>query len=102
MSEPLRISYREGCGASLFAVIAGAALAVRLGIILRLPDGEADAYGHFGAARALLENPTNLAVHWVWLPGWHYALWAMLRFGVSFQGVRIMNAVAQTFAPLLL
>ena len=82
--RPVVFSSRRVAAASL-ALAAAAMLVLRLHVVLYLPDGEADAYGHFGAARALVEDPTNLKVHWVWLPGWHYVLWAMIRCGLSFQ-----------------
>ena len=89
--------------AAWWLVLAAAVmLALRLQVVLSLPDGEADAYGHFGAARALVEDPANLKVHWVWLPGWHYVLWAMIHCGMSFQGVRIIVTLLQAFAPPLL
>ena len=76
----------------------GIALAVRLAVIWRLPDADTDAYGHFAIGRALVADPTNLVVHWVWLPGYHYLLWALIHLGVGFSGVRVGNALLQAFA----
>jgi hypothetical protein len=84
------------------AAIAALALAVRFAFIFALPDADTDAYGHFGIARALLREPWNLSVHWVWLPGYHYLLWALLHLGVGFRGARIFNTLLQAGAPFLL
>lgn len=83
--------------------IAGlAALALRLAIILTTADIDTDAYGHFRIARDLLASPTNLAAHWVWLPGYHYLVWALLHLGLTFTGLRVLSALVQTAAPFLL
>lgn len=77
-------------------------LAARLGIVLATPDVDTDAYGHFAVGRALLADPTNLGVHWVWLPGYHYAVWVLLHLGVGFTALRAVNALAQAGAPFVL
>jgi hypothetical protein len=77
-------------------------LAVRLAVILATPDVETDAYGHFKIARALLDDPANLHVHWVWLPGYHYLVWALLHAGITFGGLRALNACAAAAGPFLL
>jgi hypothetical protein len=77
-------------------------LALRLGIVAATADVDTDAYGHFAIGRALLAEPTNLGVHWVWLPGYHYAVWALLHLGVGFTGLRAVNALVQAAAPFLL
>jgi hypothetical protein len=77
-------------------------LAVRLAIVATTPDVDTDSYGHFRAARALLADPANLNVHWVWLPGFHYLAWALLHVGVGFTGLRAVTALVQVGAPFLL
>jgi hypothetical protein len=77
-------------------------LAVRLAIVAATPDVDTDAYGHFRAGRALLADPANLSVHWVWLPGYHYAIWALLHAGLGFTALRAHAALAQAGAPFLL
>src|SRR5262249_17807326 len=84
-------------------VVAGiVALAARLALVAILPDADTDAYGHFKIGRALVPNPADLSVHWVWLPGYHYAVWAMIHLGAGFTAVRAVNAVIQAAGPLLL
>jgi hypothetical protein len=77
-------------------------LCVRLALVATLPDVDTDAYGHFRIARALVRDPTNLAAHWVWLPGYHYLLWAWIHLGVGFAGARVLSALAQAAGPFLL
>ena len=89
-------------GSRALAVAGLSALALRLAIIVATPDIDTDAYGHFHIARALLADPTNLAAHWVWLPGYHYAVWALLHVGLTFTGLRVLAALVQAAAPLLL
>ena len=84
------------------ALVGLAMLAVRLGIVVATPDVDTDAYGHFAIGRALLADPTNLGVHWVWLPGYHYAVWALLHLGVGFTALRAVNALVQAGAPFVL
>src|SRR4029079_5522297 len=61
----------ERAAIALLAAFGIAALALRLAMSAALPDADTDAYGHFKIGRALLENPADLSVHWVWLPGYH-------------------------------
>jgi hypothetical protein len=86
-----------------FGALAGAALlAVRLAIVAATADVDTDAYGHFAIARALLHDPTNLAAHWVWQPGYHYLVWALLHLGIGLTGVRAISAVLQAAGPFVL
>jgi hypothetical protein len=57
-------------------------------------DVDTDAYGHFIVGRRLLENPTDLSVHWVWLPLWHVVHALADRAGVGFEGVRALSWLA--------
>ena len=79
----------------------GLALLVRLAVVLAAPELDNDAYGHWRLARAFLADPTNLRVHWVWLPGWHVALGGGLLLGASHTSVRVANALLQTIGPWL-
>ncbi len=87
---------------ALLALAGAAMLAIRLAIVASTADVETDAYGHFRCGRALLADPTNLGVHWVWLPGYHYLIWALSYLGVGFTGLRALAAVTQACAPFLL
>ena len=64
------------------------------------PDG--DAKGHLGIAAALLSDPLNVAAHWVWPPGYHYFLAALLAAGVTAQGVRLLDCALAALLPVLL
>lgn len=98
-SEPRR----ERAGGTTTLAIAGLVmLAVRLAIVLTTADVDTDAYGHFRIARDLVGAPTNLAAHWVWLPGYHYVVWALLHAGLTFTGLRVLDAVLQGAAAFLL
>ena len=79
----------------MLALAGAGMLAVRLAVVATTADVDTDAYGHFAIARALLHEPANLSVHWVWLPGYHYLVWALLfvtavglgPFGKELQGL---------------
>ncbi len=77
-------------------------LALRLSLVTTTADLETDAYGHFASGRALLRDPTSLTAHWVWLPGHHYLVWALLHLGVGFTGQRVVTALVQAVAPFVL
>ena len=77
-------------------------LIVRLAYIFAIPDYDGDAYAHYEFAARVVERPTDLSVHWVWLPGFHYVVAALQALGTSFRGVRIANALLQTAGPFLL
>jgi hypothetical protein len=96
-----RASARLGPTAVL-GLTGAAMLAARLALIATTADVQTDAYGHFRIARALVADPLDTHVHWVWLPGWHYALWAMIHLGVGFTGVRVLSALIQAAAPFVL
>lgn len=82
--------------AGLFAAL------VRVAYVIALPDLDGDAYGHFHIAGVVARHPTHLAVHWVWLPGHHFALAALRALGVGMTGARLGNALLQTAGPFLL
>ena len=72
------------------------------GSINHCPEPDTDAAGHIGIARALLADPTNVAIHWVWLPAYHFVLALFLRAGLSADGIRILNGVLAASVPVLL
>jgi hypothetical protein len=82
------------------AVILVAGLA-RLWMIRHYPEPDGDAKGHLGIAAALLVHPLNVAIHWVWPPGYHYLLAALLGVGVTANGVRYVNCALAVLVPLL-
>lgn len=83
-------------------------LATLLGLIARLtyiflvPDFDGDAYAHFEFAAHVHRHPADLRVHWVWLPGFHFALAALQKLGLTFRGVRIGNAFLCALGPWLM
>jgi hypothetical protein len=86
----------------LLASVAAAMLALRLGWVLAFREIDSDAYGHFSIAMAAWRDPTNLAVHWVWLPLFHYVVGALAAVGVTFRGLRFVDATLATAGPFLL
>lgn len=73
----------------------------RLWLIRHFPEPDTDVPGHLGIAHALLLDPTNVAIHWVWLPAYHFILAALLTVGVSADGVRVVNCALAALVPLL-
>jgi hypothetical protein len=86
----------------LLAFVSVAMLVVRVGWVFRFREIDSDAYGHFFIAIATRRDPTNLAVHWVWLPLYHFVVGALTTIGLSFRGLRLANAALATLGPLLL
>jgi hypothetical protein len=83
---------------ALFAVTA-TLFVLRLGWILREPDLDGDAYGHFGIGCTLAGGPWNLAAHWVWLPLYHYLLAGFVWLRLPFAAVRIIADVCSLAVP---
>jgi hypothetical protein len=75
--------------------------AVRLWLIRHCPEPDTDVPGHLGIAHAVLADPTNVAIHWVWLPAYHFILAALLTLGFSADGIRVLNCVLASLVPLL-
>jgi len=66
------------------------------------PDPDSDAYGHYTIARQILLEPSNLRLHWVWLPLFHWLQLPLVAAGGEMQLVRQLNVVLWLAAPLLL
>jgi hypothetical protein len=79
------------------------ALAVwRVACVLAGPDVDTDAYAHHMIARAILADPGDLAVHWVWLPLFHYAQVPLVAVGGTMQDVRWLNVALTAALPVVL
>ncbi len=84
-------------------VFAISALAVwRAACILAGPDVDTDAYAHHMIARAILADPRDLAVHWVWLPLFHYVQVPLVALGGTMMHVRWANVALAAAVPCLL
>jgi hypothetical protein len=84
-------------------VLSTAALAAwRAVCVLTGPDIDTDAYAHHMIARAILANPSDLSVHWVWLPLFHYLQVPLVALGASMQVVRWANVALPAALPCLL
>jgi uncharacterized membrane protein YGL010W len=76
-------------------------LLARLWLIRHFPEPDSDVAGHLGIARALRLDPTNVAIHWVWLPAYHYLLAVLLIAGLSANGIRVLNCALAALVPVL-
>jgi hypothetical protein len=85
---------------ALAALVVPTVLA-RSWLIHRFPEPDADAAGHLGIARAVLSDPTNVAVHWVYLPAYHFVLAGLLLLGLSADSIRLVNCALAALVPLL-
>ncbi|MEI7483525.1 MAG: hypothetical protein WCK13_02340 [Ignavibacteriota bacterium] len=70
--------------------------------IIQLPDGDTDAYAHFIIARDVVRNWSNLSLHWVWLPLFHYIGVFFVLIGSEMQSIRYINVIVWKAIPLLL
>ena len=77
------------------AIAVLALAAWRAACVLAGPDVDTDAYAHHMIARAILADPGDLAVHWVWLPLFHYAQVPLVALGGTMQDVRWLNVVSR-------
>lgn len=73
----------------------------RVWAICHYPEPDGDAKGHLGIAAALLSHPFSVANHWVWPPGYHYFLAALLGVGFDAQRVRLLNCGLAALLPIL-
>ncbi len=77
-------------------------LAVWRGVcVLAGPDIDTDAYAHHMIARAILADPRDLAVHWVWLPLFHYVQVPLVALGGSLDAVRWTNVALAAALPVV-
>jgi hypothetical protein len=74
----------------------------RAACVLSGHDIDTDAYAHHMIARAILADPRDLAVHWVWLPLFHYLQVPLVALGGTMDDVRWANVCAATALPILL
>ena len=103
--EPHRrwlVVLRAQAGWWLLAVIVVAATVARIVMCESGPDLDSDSYGHAVAGRRMLQNPTNLAIHWVWLPLLHVVYALMTVVGLGIQGVRYWNVAVSATVPIAL
>jgi hypothetical protein len=70
--------------------------------VLAGPDIDTDAYAHHMIARAILADPRDLAVHWVWLPLFHYMQVPLVLLGGTLNAVRWVNVGLTAATPVLL
>src|SRR5579863_9341390 len=70
--------------------------------VLAGPDIDTDAYAHHMIARAILADPRDLAVHWVWLPLFHYVQVPLVALGGTMTAVRWINVALSAALPLVL
>src|SRR5258708_5461559 len=74
---------------------------LRVWVIRHYPEPDTDVQGHLGIATALLGDPLRVAVHWVYPPGYHYFLAALLGLGVTAQGIRLLDCALAAVLPVL-
>ena len=83
--------------------LAIAALAAWRGAcVLAGADVDTDAYAHHMIARAILADPRDLAVHWVWLPLFHYLQVPLVALGGTMNDVRWINVLLSASVPVVL
>lgn len=73
----------------------------RVWLILHFPEPDADAAGHLGIAAAVLNDPLNVQVHWVWPPAYHFLLAPLIYLGFTGDGVRLFNCALAVLIPIL-
>jgi hypothetical protein len=72
----------------------------RAACILTGPDIDTDAYAHHMIARAILADPGDLAVHWVWLPLFHYIQVPLVALGGTMDHIRWANLALAAALPV--
>lgn len=70
--------------------------------IITLPDADTDAYAHFIIARDIVRNGSNLSLHWVWLPLFHYIGAFFVLIGSEMQSIRFLNVIIWNSIPVIL
>jgi hypothetical protein len=86
---------------ALLVALAGLG-AWRAACVMAGPDVDTDAYAHHMIARAILADPHDLAVHWVWLPLFHYLQVPLVALGGTMQAVRWTNVALSAALPVVL
>jgi hypothetical protein len=84
------------------AIALGALAAWRASCVLAGADIDTDAYAHHMIARAILSDPHDLAVHWVWLPLFHYVQVPLVALGGTMEAVRWTNVALAAALPVIL
>ncbi len=84
------------------AIAVLALAAWRVTCVLAGPDVDTDAYAHHMIARAILADPGDLAVHWVWLPLFHYVQVPLVALGGTMRDVRWLNVALSAALPAVL
>lgn len=74
----------------------------RVALVAAGPDPDSDAYGHHVIARHLLDHPTDHAIHWVWLPLFHWLQLPLIALGGTMQLLRYLNVAIWAAVPLVL
>src|SRR5215472_18920771 len=74
----------------------------RAACVLAGPDIDTDAYAHHMIARAILADPRDLAVHWVWLPLFHYLQVPLVAMGGTMDHLRWANVALMAVLPCML
>lgn len=92
---------RRAAYVTALAIVLAVLAVWRAWCVLGGPDVDTDAYAHHMIARAILSDPGDLAVHWVWLPLFHYAQVPLVALGGTMNDVRWANVAASTVLPAL-
>src|SRR5215472_6251316 len=74
----------------------------RAACVLAGADIDTDAYAHHMIARAILTDWRDLAVHWVWLPLFHYLQVPLVALGGTMETVRWTNVALAAALPVVL
>jgi hypothetical protein len=74
----------------------------RAACVVAGPDVDTDAYAHHMIARAILADPRDLAVHWVWLPLFHYLQVPLVALGGTMNDMRWINVALTAALPVAL
>jgi hypothetical protein len=93
---------RRHAGFIVLALVVGASAWAKMHLLWAGPETDPDAIAHAMAGRLMLDDWTNLSIHWVWLPWWHavHALGAALGGGLFY--VRLLNVILSSLSPFLL
>jgi hypothetical protein len=69
---------------------------------LGFPDVDTDAYVHHTIARQIILSPSDLSIHWVWLPLFHYLSAGAILLGANMDSVRFANIIIWALIPVIL